>query len=539
MAAMASLAPGGGNGGQGGIGFNAFGTGTLIANLGFIQGGAGGQGGAGNAAGSAGAGGAGIVAVGVSGIINEGFIWGGQGGAGGDGSVGGNGGQGGIGILAVNPAGMSITNSGLIMGGDGGPAGTGTGGSAGAGGAGIVGANLTIFNAGGIAGGCSCGGVEGDAITFTGGTNFLFFLPGSDIAGNVVINGGRLDGEVIGGPVSPWTNYIVNSGATLGGSDIPGNVIVNPGGALSPGSIADMGALNISGDLTFLPGSLFAVRVLPGSNDSAVVSGAATLAGSVQVSAGSGNYLPSQRYTILNALGGVSGTFSGVSTNLVFLTPSLSYDSNNVYLTLEADPAGPIPFSAVARNGNQRNVGNAMTLASKGPLGPLGANVINTLLVQSAQSAPGVLDNISGAALSGVQTVSMEAGQMASSTISDQIAFWRSGESRDASGVSSGQDGARGFIAYAPVERNIRARGPIKIKGPTTSFSEIPQPRLFRAWSSFFGGGANFLADGGRGTAAANAGYYGGWGAARLAETTGCGNLNRNRSFENDQGREG
>jgi hypothetical protein len=29
------------------------------------------------------------------------------------------------------------------------------------------------------------------------------------------------------------------------------------------------------------------------------------------------------------------------------------------------------------------------------------------------------------------------------------------------------------------------------------------------------------------------------WGAARLAETTGCGNLNRNRSFENDQGREG
>jgi uncharacterized protein with beta-barrel porin domain len=500
-----SLPGAGGGGGQGGIGFNAFGTGTLIANLGFIQGGAGGSGGAGNAAGSAGAGGAGVVAVGVSGIINEGFIWGGQGGAGGDGSVAGNGGQGGIGILVVNPAGASITNSGLIIGGDGGPAGTGTGGSAGAGGAGIVGANLTIFNAGGIAGGCSCGGVEGDAITFTGGTNFLFFLPGSDIAGNVVINGGRLDGEVIGGPVSSSTNYIVNSGATLGGSDMPGNVIVNPGGVLSPGSIANIGALNISGDLTFLPGSLFAVRVLPGLNDSAIVSGVATLAGTVQVSAGSTNYLPSQRYTIVNALGGVSGTFSGVSTNLFFLTPSLSYDSNNVYLTLEQ----AIPFSAVARNGNQINVGNAMTLAAKGPIGPLGANVINTLLVQSAQSAPAVLDNISGAALSGVQTVSIETGQMASSTIADQIAFWRSGGSRDASGAASGQ-GPSSFIAYAPVERNIRAKGPIKIKGPTTSFSEIPQPRLFRAWSSFFGGGANFLADGGRGTPAANAGYYGG-----------------------------
>jgi hypothetical protein len=29
------------------------------------------------------------------------------------------------------------------------------------------------------------------------------------------------------------------------------------------------------------------------------------------------------------------------------------------------------------------------------------------------------------------------------------------------------------------------------------------------------------------------------WGAARLGETAGCGNLNRNRRYESDQGREG
>ena len=56
--------------------------------------------------------------------------------------------------------------------------------------------------------------------------------------------------------------------------------------------------------------------------------------GSVRVAAG-GTFAPSTQYTILTATGGLGGTtFAGINTNLAFLTPSLSYNANNVFLTL-------------------------------------------------------------------------------------------------------------------------------------------------------------------------------------------------------------
>ena len=67
---------------------------------------------------------------------------------------------------------------------------------------------------------------------------------------------------------------------------------------------------------------------------SANVSGMATLnGGTVSVMAQSGVYRPNTTYTILNAAGGVSGAFSGVTSNFAFLAPSLSYDPNDVFLT--------------------------------------------------------------------------------------------------------------------------------------------------------------------------------------------------------------
>ena len=54
----------------------------------------------------------------------------------------------------------------------------------------------------------------------------------------------------------------------------------------------------------------------------------------MQVLAQSGNYARQTRYTILTASGGVDGEFENVTSNLAFLTPLLSYDPNNVFLTL-------------------------------------------------------------------------------------------------------------------------------------------------------------------------------------------------------------
>ena len=72
-----------------------------------------------------------------------------------------------------------------------------------------------------------------------------------------------------------------------------------------------------------------------GQSDRVNVRGTATInGGTVQVLAQPGSYGTSTTYTILNATGGVTGTYSGVTSNFAFLTPSLAYDANNVFLTL-------------------------------------------------------------------------------------------------------------------------------------------------------------------------------------------------------------
>ena len=47
-----------------------------------------------------------------------------------------------------------------------------------------------------------------------------------------------------------------------------------------------------------------------------------------------GAYGPSTTYTILTANGGRTGTFASATSSLPFLIPSLSYDANDVFLTL-------------------------------------------------------------------------------------------------------------------------------------------------------------------------------------------------------------
>jgi hypothetical protein len=72
-----------------------------------------------------------------------------------------------------------------------------------------------------------------------------------------------------------------------------------------------------------------------GQSDRVNVGGTATIDGAnVQLIAAPGSYGTSTTYTILNATGGVSGTYTGVTSNFAFLTPSLSYNASNVFLTL-------------------------------------------------------------------------------------------------------------------------------------------------------------------------------------------------------------
>lgn len=87
-----------------------------------------------------------------------------------------------------------------------------------------------------------------------------------------------------------------------------------------------------------------------------VVTGAASLGGSLSLTAASGNYRIG-RYTLLNA-GGVTGTFSSFTNNLSSVTPLgylLSYDASNVYLNLA-------PNSSNTYQGIQQNAQSLSTV---------------------------------------------------------------------------------------------------------------------------------------------------------------------------------
>jgi hypothetical protein len=93
------------------------------------------------------------------------------------------------------------------------------------------------------------------------------------------------------------------------------------GGRIARGDA--LGNLNIAGDLAFVPGSSFRVRVDSAGNGDRIVlkrqlARATLLGGTVDVQA-TGAYQPQTRYTVLSAPGGVTGKFAAATSNLAFL----------------------------------------------------------------------------------------------------------------------------------------------------------------------------------------------------------------------------
>ena len=238
------------------------------------------------------------------------------------------------------------------------------------------------------------GELGGDGTLIKNGTGTLTFTGNSLSTGAITLNGGMV---VMNGSTTATVN--VNAGGMFSGSGTIGGLTAAAGGIIAPGN--SIGTLTVNGALTFNPGSIYRVETdAAGASDRINVVGApgtATIGGgTVDVQAGAGTYSPATIYTIINATGGVAGTFSSVTSNLAFLTPSLAYDPNNVFLTLTRNAA---TFPSVALTPNQIAVSNMLEpVANAGPTGDMGT-VVNGLLGLSAPQARAAFDAIGGASI--------------------------------------------------------------------------------------------------------------------------------------------
>lgn len=246
---------------------------------------------------------------------------------------------------------------------------------------------------------------SGDGSLTLGGTNTyrgptvvnagVLQIDGS-IASAATVNGGALKVSTRGTTAEVTINsglasvdgrsgaVLVKDQGLLMGNGTLQSLSVGAGGTVAPGH--SIGTLNVAGDVSFAPGSIYAVEILPtGASDQIKASGKATLSGgTVKVSLENSPNLLSQkdaqtlvgqRYSILSAAGGISGQFEGVQPNYLFLGTALNQNSNGTTLSIQRNATA---MASTAATQNQ-----ASTAAAIESIGT-GKSVYESLLATSA-----------------------------------------------------------------------------------------------------------------------------------------------------------
>lgn len=262
-------------------------------------------------------------------------------------------------------------------------------------------------------------------VTGSGGLNVqgsgsLALTGANTFTGGTAISSGRL---AVNGNLT--SNVSISGSGMLGGNGtITGNVA--NGGIVAPGN--SIGTLAVVGSYSQTAGSTYQAEVNgQGASDRVNVSGApgtATIAGSVLVLPQAGSYAPKSTYAILNATGGVTGTYSSVASSLPFLQPSLSYDANNVYLNLQIGG-----FAAAAQTPTQAAVGAVLDATAPTATGNYAA-VLGALSTLTAQQGQAVMTSISGQNYAGFATAGVQTSQLFMSNFTSQVGGGSGGSSR-------------------------------------------------------------------------------------------------------------
>uniref|UniRef100_A0ABS3M9F0 Autotransporter domain-containing protein n=4 Tax=Pseudomonadota TaxID=1224 RepID=A0ABS3M9F0_9BRAD len=381
-----------------------------------------------------------------------------------------------------------------------------------------LGANtLTFTNANGTFAGVIRDGGAGGGVAITGGKEILTGI--NTYTGATTVTGGTLE---VDGSIANSLKVTVNSGGTLsgtgivgaptivsfhngvtstlldanpgattavdgtivvkepvtgdtlrGGFVIPAPTTIMSGGTLAPGSAADpTGTLTINGGLAFQSGAIYQVQVTPTAAESTNVNANATLGGAtVNAVFAKGSYI-SRQYTILNAAGGISGTFASniANTNLpTNFTDALSYDATHAYLNLTLGFAPPPNFGG-GLSINQQNVANTLV------------NYFNTtggIPTVFGTLTPAGLTQASGELATGSQQTTFDAMNLFMGLLTDPF--------MNRTGAAGSMPGATGYAEEAEASAYAVTRKTDAF-AMFTKAAPVPFVPRWNVWAAGFGG---------------------------------------------------
>jgi len=286
----------------------------------------------------------------------------------------------------------------------------------------------------------------------------------------------------------------------LFGSGTVGSTVVSAGGFLVPGN--SPGTMAVAGDLTIQRNAFYVVQVTPTRASTTIVTGDASLDGTVAAVFFPGTYL-ARSYTILTAGNRRTGRFEDLET---FGLPRnfrarLDYFNNSVELNLRAQligdgrpfqpivlppipglpstpedpPAPPLPpFTS-----NQLNAGRAIDnfFNNGGALPP----AFVSLYGLSGSSLITALDQLSGEAATGAQKVAFQLTDQFLNVMLDPFVDGRSG-------VGGADHPALGFApARETMPPDIARAYASVLKAPPAPLVPVYEPR-WTAWGGAYGG---------------------------------------------------
>ena len=221
---------------------------------------------------------------------------------------------------------------------------------------GASGANLPVTIDGGTAIVTTNNALGTGNLTITGGGTLLLNADGGGVGSTASVQSGTLEVGDAGHPGATLSGAVdVFAGGTLiGHGRVAGNV--NNGGDVHPGG--SIGILSVAGNYTQSSAGTLTIEITPNvaagpgvGYDQLAVAGTASLAGTLAVLDDAGTYTVGSRYTVLTAAGGRTGSFATVTTNpgfAAYVTPTVTYDANDVYFSLDPTPStttgGPPPL---------------------------------------------------------------------------------------------------------------------------------------------------------------------------------------------------